>query len=456
MPSLKLRSYQKPIVKAALKAKTYAIFAEQRTGKTFVTLGVIDHLCDDDEQMFRGIIVCLGTNKNTTWATHAQNFIPGLIVVQTWEEFMERKNEPAPILLLLHYDQFRNKRLLPKIRKQRWTLIVVDESQRLKDRASLSSRALRRLRHNAEYKLVLSGTPIDSKPEELWGQFRFVKPDLFGDKWADFDAEYLKPSGYMGYKRTFRENKRKQFMDLIAPWSHRLEVEEAGILRPEVIDVPVKLGPRARRIYNTFERKSVVRFDGVRIRAGLAITRNVKLQQMTGGFVLDDDGDARTMSIAKLYATIALVKRRTGSVVVFCRYREEMLRVSEALSRRGHRVELLWGKVKDNKRGKFRTEMLQRFQNGEIDVLVAQIRTGGVGVDLWKAEFAIAYSVTYSFIDFDQAKMRLCHVDREDAPKVYCLRATDTVDDDIYPSLSEKADTNQAIMEGIRRRTKSY
>jgi len=214
----------------------------------------------------------------------------------------------------------------------------------------------------------------------------------------------------------------------------------------------VILPPRARRIYDKFERKSIITIDGSTIRAGLTITQMAKLQQMAGGFVIDDEGEILSISSAKIRAVVDIARARRGSFVVFCRYVEEMHRLSSALQLRGYVTELLYGKVRDNRRGKFRTELLQRFQNDETDVLIAQIRTGGVGVDLWKAQYAIVYSTTYSYIDLDQAMMRLCHIDRKDAPEVFCLRAVDTIDDEIWPAQHEKRDITKAIMRRLRKK----
>ncbi len=433
-----LLELQRRAVELILSKKTVGIFAEQRTGKTIISISALSALWKPG---FKALVICMLTNKKTTWHQLLTKLMPQLPLYDKLEDFYGKGG-----LLLIHYQQLDS--LIKKLKKVSWDLIIADESQAIKARGSLASRRMRQLRDCAEYKVILSGTPIEQQPQDTWAQFRFMRPDIFGDKWATFEQEYLKPSGYMGYKLKFRPEKLPSFLERIAPWTMRIDRAQGGIVNPVLVDYPVEFGARARRLYDEFDLTSTVMVDGVKVHAPLKITRNGKLHQMCGGILIDDAGETHTISSAKALACANLVRRLGVPVVVFARYLDEMTRIASAL--RQYRVELLWGGVKDTRGKDHRSSLQRRFANGEIDVLICQIRTGGVGTDFSHAKFAIIYSTTYSFIDLDQALSRLCHPTRQDPPEVYMLRVVDTVDDDLVKAYKKKSRVVESVMSRIR------
>ncbi len=443
----RLRPYQRNAVDQVLEMETAAVFAEQRTGKTWITAAVLDVLYQEDD--FCALVFCVMTNKHTSWVATLVNEIPDLAISTTFEEYKAKGRKG---LLLLHYDQLRDKRLISKLRRVRWKIIVADESQRLKDRGSLTSRRLKQLRNHAQFKMILTGTPVEQKPEDMWGQFRFLNPEILGDTWAPFKEEYLYGTGYMGLKLKFRMAKFKQFMAEIDPYCIRIDQEDAGILPPQVKVVDVKLSPYTRRFYNLLEDSVVTELSGQTITADMAMTMMMKLHQTCGGYVKTDDGEVLHVGGAKQRVALSLVRRLAGPCVIFCRFLPEIAGLVSSLDKRGYSVAALTGKVKDTKRAKPRTEMLQAFQRGEIDVLVCQIKTGGVGIDLYRAAFAIIYSTTYSWIDLDQANKRLCHLDRKDNPRVFFLRTRGTMEEAQYEAFEEKTDMVEKIMTRLKKR----
>ena len=114
---------------------------------------------------------------------------------EKWKEFKDKKVVSSRIYLL-HWEELNKGRMIHWLKNYPWTFIAVDESQRAKRHGNVSSRRIAQLRNSAEYKVILSGTPMDKQQFDLWGQMRFVKPDLFGTNWGDFTNSYLKPTGF--------------------------------------------------------------------------------------------------------------------------------------------------------------------------------------------------------------------------------------------------------------------
>lgn len=426
------------------------------------------------DENFVGLLVVPLTNKETTWLDVLTRFFPRKRIFLDAEEFFEAD---APKILLHHYEELKqhkktgrgeNKvdwRYVKRLAKIRWSLIVFDESQRLKQRTTLESKAAARLRNSAERKIILSGTPIESRPQDLWAQFRFLAPDVFGEKWKDFEDEFLEEDGIdlskyrpgsfqwqralrlqriLQRKRNFREDRMREFLERIQPFALRVTKEVLDLPALRIVPEPVTLYGNQRRVYEAIERDLVSYVSGSRITAPLKVTQIVKLHQICGGFVFDDDGEVQEVGRAKLRRVLSLVKNNRKPIVIFCRYLEEVWSIEAALT--GLRVETLTGKTKKKERPKIQ----RRFQAGKIDVLICQIKTGGVGIDLYRSCVAIFYSSSYSFIDFEQALSRLHRRGQRMPVTIFLVYAAGTIDEEIYTAIRSKRKVSEAVLNYLK------
>jgi len=437
-----LDDHQKDAVEFGLERLSVGYFAEQGTGKTWITVALLDQIIPDHEN-FEGYLVVPLTNKETTWVKTISEQLPQVNFTSDWEEY---KKLPFPRILLLHYEAFCKKRLVPKMQRRSWHFGCFDESQRLKDRGSLGSRRAKQMSECTHRKVILSGTPDDGAEEHYWAQFRYFAPFVFGTRWENFDDHYLKPTGFMGHKRKFKEHRRKEFQDKIRPWCLFISNEVLNRPSPKMTRVWVNMKGRQRRIYDELETTMVI--DELDILTEFEMTKIIKLHQICGGTLLDEEW-IYDVGVAKQRACMRIVDREDLPLVIFCRFVEEIDDLSNRLRERGLRVKTIQGKNK-----KTRTEVQEQFQRGEIDVLVVQIRTGGVGIDLFRSHVCIVYSSTYSRIDFDQAIARLHRRGQEyEGPvRVYILICRDSVDEEILTAIIDKRSVSKTVLKYLKRR----
>lgn len=445
----KLWDYQKGVVDLALEVKTLAVFAEQRTGKTYMTGGVIEKLIQKKGKKFRGVVGVPLTNKLSTWKKFFKQYLPGVKILTEWPGKREFDKIQGPVIVLAHHQYLA--KITKYLKNIHWTFIGIDESQVLKDRGSLISRRARQLRDCAEYKLIMSGTPIEQQPQDTWAQFRFLNPDLLGDDWANFESDFLKRAGYMGYKRKFRQEKLKTFLKIIKPYAIRITKEQVGIKGPKIKVVEVELLELQRKLYKRIGKEMGLTYKGREVSADLKMTMRAKRHQICGGGLIDDEGEVIKLPCSKIKAIKKLVARNQGPFVVFCKYRHEIERLHRLFSKRLDCVEMLTGKVKDKKNDKVRTKLLKRFQRGEIDMLICQTRTGGVGVDLYTSNCAIVYSTTHSYLDNDQLAARLNHKSKKKPPLFFVLIAKKTVDVGLNKGLISKKSVSESVLTKLQR-----
>ena len=438
-----LEWYQQDAVRMALSVKTLALFMEQGTGKTWVAGGVIEQLVSPS---FIGIVVANLNNIDTTWYTFVRERLPQVKLCKSIAHF---KVAQAPKLLVIHYEGL--KPVVKWLRKQKATFIAYDEAQRLKARGTQQSRDAAKLTNCAPFKLIMTGTPIEEHPTDLWAQFRFLRPGLLGHKWKDFTARYMthqidfkkyRPGSYE-FRRAiaaglikppeFDFNKLPQLINTIRPYSLRIDASVLKLKPMTIEPVPVELLGYQRKLYDQMERRFMIDNKRLKVSAPLTITQIGKLQQLAGGFVYDDEEQLHYIGRAKLRKTCYLLKHSTGPWLVFCKYRPEIDMLADELAGK-YKFEVIRGGVKK----KDRASIVRAFQAGELDGLICQVKTGGVGLDLYASNYVVCYSISHSRIDFEQLRKRTHRRGQKRAVRLFLLYGVDTIDEDIVADVNRK------------------
>lgn len=491
-PWLKLlRPHQIKGTEAIVSTDGFAALFEQRTGKTWVTGAVLEVEKDTTHDV---LLVGPLTNLASTWEKFLTEKLPWYSVHRDFDSYLSQRkydasrekgfNDPKRHrILLLNYEALTP--LLKKIRRLKWDRIVYDEAQRLKNRASRSSRDAALLSRSAARRLVLTGTPIDRNPRDLWAVMRFIAPEVFGTNWGKFAKEYLaepeldrekmqrgviaRQKEMLRYqiakgKAPIRDDMIQEYADRSAPHMMRISKEEAGIERAKVHKIYFDLDDYEREKYRQLEKTMLVRHRGVVVKTPLKITQIGKLQQITGGHIKDEEGEVHRIGTSKRRLLRKLILRHTRDsepFVVFCKYVFEVHALARMIERMGYgRGAKLWGKVKDLKRDKRRTNMLLAFQRGEYDWMVCQQRTGGVGVDLYRARKFFVYSMGHSYIDYDQMLSRGDFLEQNEPADFFLLLARLTIDTDIASSVEDKKSITEAFYDRLnmnhQRRDKTH
>ena len=272
-------------------------------------------------------------------------------------------------------------------------LIICDESQRIKGHDAKQSKAMHELGDQARYKIILSGTPVQNNVTDIWSQYRFLDRTVFGDLYYPFQNHYCVMHSVFKSKvlRTLHEDELIQKEHSIA---FRVTKDEALDLPEQTFEVRyVEMSPKERRIYDSLKRESVAELEGEgTITATTVLTRLLRLQQFTGGFLVKDgDSQPEQISTTKLDALKDIVEDYVidgrKKLVVFARFLSEVkaiLALAEKLLRpAGEKVVSIYGAIKKEDRG----DIIQQFQTDPDTVLiVGQIDTLGVGVTLTAAD----------------------------------------------------------------------
>ena len=219
----------------------------------------------------------------------------------------------------------------------RWhpDMIVCDESSKIKNPQAKCSKALHRLGKISSYNLILTGTPITNSPLDFFSQYKFLDESIFGGSFYSFRAYYAILGGFqnhqiVGYKHL------AELVEKAHSIAYRIRIDEAVDLPEFVEEVrPVKLEQNAQKIYDGIEKDSFAELMNGEITTRNVLTQLLRLSQITGGFVRNDDGDdAQQLSTAKLDAledVIDSCMEEGKKVIVFARFVPEIDAIARML-----------------------------------------------------------------------------------------------------------------------------
>lgn len=333
-------------------------------------------------------------------------------------------------------------------------LIICDESQRIKNPRAAQSRAVQMLGDRAACRLILSGTPVQNGAIDLYSQYRFLDPGVFGANFYAFRNRYCQMGGYGGH-----EVVGYQHMDELTRKEHSIALR---VTKAECLDLPgqtfvrryVQLEPAARRLYDQIARASCAELEsGGRVTASIVLTRLLRLMQLTGGFV-QPDGSDRTQQAgsAKLDALADIledyVQDAGQKLVVFARFRPEIATICQLLEQRGIRYGRIDGEVPMDQRG----AIVETFQQDPgVKVFVAQIQTAGLGITLHAASAAVFYSLDFNYANYAQALARIHRIGQAHPVTYIHLLAEHTVDEQVLDALERKEDLARTIVDGWKK-----
>ena len=332
-------------------------------------------------------------------------------------------------------------------------LIICDESQRIKNPKAAQSKAVQMLGDRAAYRLILSGTPVQNSAIDLYSQYRFLDPSVFGANFYAFRNRYCQMGGYGGH-----EVVGFQHMDELVRKEHSIALR---VTKAECLDLPgqtfvrryVQLEPAARRLYTQIARASCAELEnGEHVTASIVLTKLLRLMQLTGGFVQADGGDRpRPTGSAKLDALADIledyVQEAGQKLVVFARFRPEIAAICQLLEQRGIRYGRIDGDVPMDQRG----AIVETFQQDPgVKVFVAQIQTAGLGITLHAASAAVFYSLDFNYANYAQALARIHRIGQAHPVTYIHLLAENTVDEQVLDALERKEDLARTIVDGWR------
>lgn len=342
--------------------------------------------------------------------------------------------------IVVNYASIRSPHIRSFAMESEWDLVILDESHKIKSPNGKTSKILYKIGKTAHRRLCMTGTPMPHSPLDVFGQFRFLDAGIFGTSYPRFRSRYAVTND--------------RFPSHVRYWINEEELRETyhsmayRVLLADVINLPpvlhqtieVELHPKAMSIYQNLVTRMIAEIGDGTVTVGNALTRLLRLQQITSGHVKTDDGEIEIVDSGKSSVLKDLIESidPLDPVIVFCRFKQdlEIVRgIAEALDRQ-------YGEISGSRKDLTSMGTL----SPEVKVCGVQIQAGGVGIDLTSAAYAIYYSIGFSLGDYEQSLARVHRPGQTRSVRYYHLVAEGTVDSLVYRALEKRRDVVQSII----------
>jgi superfamily II DNA or RNA helicase len=312
---------------------------------------------------------------------------------------------------------------------RRFAVAVFDEAQNLKNADTRRAQASKRI--DADFRLALSGTPLENRLDELWSLFDTVTPSLLGSREA-FQRRFSGP-----IEKGHGAQARQALKTLLRPYL--LRRTKAAVLtelpsRTEIA-LEVEPAPAERAFYEAIRRKALESLAETgeqaagrgaggqkRIRILAEITR---LRRAACNPALIEPGI--DIGSAKLEALLELVDElRAGRhrALVFSQFTGHLDLVETALKTKGVRLMRLDGSTP----AKERARLVEAFQAGEGELFLISLKAGGSGLNLTGADYVIHLDPWWNPAVEDQATDRAHRIGQTRPVTVYRLVVKDSIE----------------------------
>lgn len=360
----------------------------------------------------RVLVVTVGTAR-PQWIRAIDRWAPSAATVLVTGTIPEQKeliamSHPMPTWTVAHWEAMVHAR--DAILDQPWDVVVLDESQAIKNRKAQRSETAHELAKNVGKRLCLSGHPYVKTPDELWSQLRFLYPDAYTSFWSFFSMHVEAAESYFGGMTVVGARQPKLLRWEIAPIAARRTKRQVFRSLPPIVRTAreVELSPTARKEYDRLRKEMFVELEGRDKQLPILnpLARTTRLRQ----FLVDPGILGSSSPPVKYHAVLELLDELDGPPVIFTSFREAAVRLREFLKtkRKVIRTGLIAGTTgSPKKRDADRAATQERFLRGELDALVVTTQAGGAALNLGKYGYVIFLDLPPTFKDLEQAEGRV-------------------------------------------------
>ena len=406
-------------------------------GKTLQTLTWLAwlKLSRNNEEPFKCLVVCPKSVVHV-WIQETRKH-SNLLSIQSFDPA-----EGAPTvktdIIVANYSQLRINQQY--FLSAEWTAAILDEGQNIKNPQSKTAKTARSLK--SEYRVVLTGTPLENRVLDLWSLFAFAMPGLLGSQTV-FKRQYSEndPLASGRLHNRVRHFMLRRSKSQVAPdlpdrieetLSCQMEGEQLALYNAELKQAQNRIGS--------------IRSDGDFSRERFHILSSLlRLRQICCHPRLVDPAYASIES-AKLEALLELVselKDEGHKVLIFSQFVEMLEIIRAELEKRETAYLMITGKTGDRER------LVDQFQNDEsITAFLLSLKAAGSGLNLTAATYVILYDPWWNPAVEAQAIDRAHRIGQSNTVNAYRLIARDSIEDKIQ-SLQLKKETlaNEVVQE---------
>jgi SNF2 family DNA or RNA helicase len=419
---IKLLPHQQEAMEQTAGLQNIAVYHDMGLGKTFT----------GSEMMHRfnckvNLIVCQ-KSKVEDWVDHIQQHYGlecetfNLTVKKDFGLFMEEIQKEYPqqfnqfYVGVINYElAWRRKELL----KLKDFCLMLDESSLIQNKSAKQTKFILKLQPS--HVILLSGTPVGGKYENLWTQLHLMGWDI---------SEKLYEKQYVNWKTIEAGGMIHKIVDKTNPYKNtdrlKRKMREHGAVfkkTEECFQLPeqtfTKVMIKPIKEYWKFQKDCIVEIDGYEVIGDTTLTKLLFSRQLCGHFNKD-----------KLEAFRDLVESTQDRLIVFYSFNAELEALKKICHQLGRPTSEINGHCKD----------LTAYEEESNSVTLCQYQSASKGLNLQKCNRIIYFTLPLSSEDFEQSKKRIHRIGQERPCFYYLMICKGTVEEQILQTLEARRD----------------
>jgi SNF2 family DNA or RNA helicase len=372
------------------------------------------------------------------WVNEVRKFAPSL-VVKTLNEGTREETLASLVagdLLITSYGLLLSEET--SITAIQWATIVLDEAHAIKNYTTKTSKAVMSLQ--AEFRMILTGTPIQNHLGEIWNLFNFINPGLLGTL-QHFTDKFIKPG----------KDAHKSLKKLITPFIlRRTKTAVLDELPPKTeIIRKIELSNEEHAFYEALRRKAIETLasdegtQGAKHLKTLAEITRLR-QACCNPALVEPKLGIESTKLSTFLEIVGELKENGHRALVFSQFVSHLSIVRKALDEAGFTYQYLDGSTPTLKRA----HAVNNFQSGKDDLFLISLKAGGLGLNLTAADYVIHLDPWWNPAVEDQASDRAHRIGQTRPVTVYRLVAENTIEEKIIQLHNTKRDLADSLLEG--------
>ena len=397
-------------------------------GKTLQTIALLASVYPGQKQP---TLIVMPKTLLFNWENELKRFTPNLTVGLYYGQTRDIKTMADRQIILTTYAMVRND--IEQLREESFHMVVLDESQNIKNPNSKASRAVMLLQ--ADHRFALSGTPIENNLGELYALFRFLNPAMFGS-FSDFTKNYLVPIQKNDNKTVTKELRKKIYPFVL----RRLKAQVLKDLPDKMEQVLyVDMSPEQAKLYHQrrlMYKRAIheeIQARGLKKSKLFILQAMGELRQIASIPEIKSDNQIISPKREILMDHVADAAAGKHKVLVFANYLHSLECISQDMEAAGIDHLVMTGATRD------RNHIVTQFQEDEAcQALLMTLKTGGLGLNLTAAEYVFLFDPWWNLAAENQAIDRAHRMGQKNTVFSYRLIARNTIEEKILLLQEEK------------------
>ena len=436
-----LLPYQLDGIAFAAGAGRAVLADDMGLGKTIQGIGVAELLAR--EAGIRKVLVICPTSLKSQWRNEIQRFSERscqIVLGPAAERAAQYDNEE--FFTICNYEQVL--RDLPSIERVKWDLIVLDEAQRIKNWEAKTTNTVKRL--NSRFALVLSGTPLENRLDELYSVVQFVDDRRLGPAFRFLNRHRIvdDKGKVLGYKNL--DHLRRVLQPIL------LRRTRANVLQqlPERTTEIVRIAPteeqatvhegHMRIVAQIIRKPFISEMDLLRLRQALLMCR----MSADSTYLCNKEEPSYSSKLERIAELLErLFSEPARKAVLFSEWTTMLDLIEKILKRLGLEYVRLDGSVPQQQR----QTLVNRFQNHDECQLFLSTNAGSTGLNLQAADTVINVDLPWNPAVLEQRIARAHRMGQKRPVQVYLLVTEQTLEESLLSTLSAKKDLALAALD---------